>query len=507
MAPTRSHLTYAGFGILATLVGMAAGHLVASFIDPASSPVLAVGSTVIDLTPTPVKEWAVQTFGTADKPILVGSVMLGALVLAAIGGILARRRFIAGALVLVLLVALSGAAAVLRPGAGPLDAVPALATAVTGVGALWWLTHAAADAAGAPQHTADGPSRRGVLVAAGVLAAAAAAMGGAGRLVAGLRADPSDVTLPAPTDPAPAFPKGLDAQVPGISSFRTPTSSFYRIDTRLSLPVVDTEGYTLTIDGDVDQEVTLSFQDLLEMDLIERDITLTCVSNDVGGPYVGGARWLGVRLTDLLDRAGVGDRADQILSTDVDGMTISTPLGVATDGRDAMIAVGMNGEALPREHGFPVRMVVPGLYGFVSACKWLTRLTLTTYDEQEAYWTERDWATDAPIKISSRIDTPKSFDEIGAGETFIGGVAWAQDRGIGKVEVQVDGGPWQPAELGPSAGVDYWRQWYLPWDAKPGQHTLTVRAVSQEGETQAPAKAMPFPDGASGYQQIIVRVQ
>jgi len=499
-------LTYAGFGVLATLVGMAAGHLVASLVDPASSPVLAVGTAVIDLTPTPVKEWAVQTFGTADKPILVGSVMLGAALLAAIGGLVARRRFTAGALVLVLLVAVAGAAVVVRPGAGPLDAAPALATALTGVGALWWLTHAAS---GVTEGSApgDGPTRRGVLVAAGVLAAAAAAMGGVGRLVSGLRADPGDVALPAPADPAPPFPRGLDDRVQGISSFRTPHDSFYRIDTRLSLPVVDTEGYTLTIDGDVEEQVTLSFDDLREMDLIERDITLTCVSNDVGGPYVGGARWLGVRLTDVLDLARVGDTADQILSTDVDGMTISTPLGVATDGRDAMIAIGMNGAALPREHGFPVRMVVPGLYGFVSACKWLTRMTLTKYDEQQAYWTERDWATDAPIKVSSRIDTPKSFEEIGAGETFVGGVAWAQDRGIGKVEVQVDGGRWQQARLGPSAGVDYWRQWYLPWQAEPGQHTLTVRAVTQEGEVQTPARAMPFPDGASGYQQIIVRVQ
>ncbi|QBR93066.1 molybdopterin-dependent oxidoreductase [Nocardioides euryhalodurans] len=502
----KQRLTYAGFGILATLVGMAAGHLVASLIDPASSPVLAVGSTVIDLTPTPVKEWAVAQFGTADKPILVGSVMAGAAVLAAIGGILARRRFWLGASVLLLLVVVAAAAAVLRPGAGPLDAVPALATALTGVGALWWLTHAASAADREVESDAPGPSRRGVLIATGALAVAAAAMGGVGRLVTGLRADPSDVTLPKATDPAPAFPRGLEEKYPGIASFRTPTSDFYRIDTRLSLPTQGIEDYTLVIDGDVEEELTLTFQDLLDMDLIERDITLTCVSNDVGGPYVGGARWLGVRLTDLLDRAGVGGSADQILSTDVDGMTISTPLDVATDGRDAMIAVGMNGAALPREHGFPVRMVVPGLYGFVSACKWLTRMTLTTYDEQEAYWTERDWAIDAPIKISSRIDTPKSFEEIGSGKTFIGGVAWAQDRGIGKVEVQVDGGDWQTAELGPSAGVDYWRQWYLPWEAESGQHTLTVRAVSQEGEVQSPARAMPFPEGSSGYQQIIVRV-
>ena len=502
----RQRLTYAGFGILATLVGMATGHLVAALVDPASSPVLAVGSTVIDLTPTPVKEWAVQTFGTADKPILVGSVVLGAVLLAAVGGVLARRRFVAGALVLVLLVAVAGAAAVLRPGAGPLDVLPALATALVGVAALAWLVHAAARVPEPPLPTVDGPSRRGVLVAGGVLAAAAAAMGGAGRWISGLRADPSDVALPAATDPAPPLPSGLDDRVPGISPFRTPNASFYRIDTRLSLPVVDTDDWTLTIDGDVADEVTLTFDDLRDMDLIERDITLTCVSNDVGGPYVGGARWLGVRLTDLLDLATVGGTADQILSTDVDGMTISTPLEVATDGRDAMLAIGMNGEALPREHGFPARMVVPGLYGFVSACKWITRMTLTTYDAQQAYWTERGWATDAPIKIASRIDTPRSFAEIEAGRTFVGGVAWAQHRGIGGVEVQVDGGGWQEARLGPSGGVDYWRQWYLPWDPAPGEHTLSVRARTQDGTVQSPARAMPFPEGASGYQQIVVRV-
>ena len=500
---------YAGFGVLAAIVGIAAGHLVAALIDPASSPVLAIGSTVIDLTPTPVKEWAVARFGTADKPILVGSVMVGAALLAAVGGILARRRFALGAGVLVALVTLAGLAAVLRPTAGPLDALPALATALTGVGVLWWLTRSADGGtpdASAAETRGGSATRRGVLIAVGASAALAAVMGGVGRFVTSLRADPADVTLPAPTDPAPPFPKGLDDKIDGIASFRTPNADFYRIDTRLSLPTLGVEDYELVIDGDVDEELSFSFDDLKNMDLIERDITLTCVSNDVGGPYVGGARWLGVRLTDLLDLAGVGDKADQILSTDVDGMTISTPLKVATDGRDAMIAIGMNGEALPREHGFPVRMVVPGLYGYVSACKWITRMTLTTYDEQQAYWTERDWAIDGPIKISSRIDTPKSFDEIDAGDTFIAGVAWAQDRGIAKVEVQIDGADWQEAKLGPSAGVDYWRQWYLPWNAESGQHTLAVRAVDQDGTVQTPAKAMPFPNGSSGYQSIITRV-
>lgn len=517
----KNRLLFAGFGILATIFGMAAGHLVASLLDPASSPVLAVGSTVIDLTPTPMKEWAIRQFGTADKAILVGSVLLGALVLAAVGGILARRRFTLGAGLLVLLVAVAGGTAMLRPTAGFLDLVPALATAVTGVLALALLVHLA----GAPTGVTpldrgldrldrravttgahSGPSRRGVLIAAGVLTAAAAAMAGAGRWITALRTSPTDVDLPAATSPLAPLPQGLEGKVKGISPFQTPIKDFYRVDTRLSLPIISLDDYTLTIDGDVDEELTFTFDDLLAMDLVERDITLTCVSNDIGGPYVGAARWLGVPLKDLLERAGIGSRADQILSTDVDGMTISTPLAMAMDGRDALVAVGMNGEALPREHGFPVRMVVPGLYGFISACKWMTRMTLTTYDEAEAYWTERDWATDAPIKISSRIDTPKSFSEIDAGDTFIGGVAWAQTQGIGMVEVQVDGGAWEQAELGESAGDDYWRQWYLPWTARKGEHTVAVRATTKDGTQQSTVKAMPFPEGSSGLQKIIVRV-
>ena len=238
------------------------------------------------------------------------------------------------------------------------------------------------------------------------------------------------------------------------------------------------------------------------MPLIERDITLTCVSNDVGGPYVGAARWLGVRLTDLLDQAGVGTTADQILSTDVEGFTISTPLDLATDGRDAMVAIGMNGEALPREHGFPARLVVPGLYGFISATKWLTRLTLTTYDEQDAYWTD---ATGRPTPRSrSRAgSTPRSRSRRSTPATPSSAASPGRSTGgIDKVEVQVDGGAWQPAELGPSAGDDYWRQWFMPWKAESGEHTMAVRATTKDGEVQTPVKATPFPEGSSGLQQI-----
>ncbi len=345
-----------------------------------------------------------------------------------------------------------------------------------------------------------------MLIAAGVLTAAATVLAGAGQWITGRRTSPANVTLPEAADKAPALPQDLRSKVPGISRLQTSNSDFYRVDTRLTLPIVDLDDWTLTIDGDVENELTFTFDEILEMPMIERDITLTCVSNDVGGPYVGAARWLGVPLSDLFDMAGVGGSADQIYSTDVDGMTISTPLDMAMAQPDAMLAVGMNGEPLPQEHGFPARLVIPGLYGFISATKWIERLTLTTYAEKSAYWTDRDWATDAPIKIASRIDTPKSFDTIKGGDTFIGGVAWAQTRGIGKVEVQVDGGGWQEAELGSQVDVDYWRQWYLPWKAESGEHDISVRATDLDGEVQTAVKARPFPEGSSGLQRIIVRV-
>lgn len=506
----KNRLAHAGFGVLATVVGVALGHLVAALTTPSASPVLAVGSTVIDLTPTPLKEWAIVHFGTNDKTVLVGSVLVGVLLLAAVAGLLALKRFVYGAALLVVLVAVAAAAALTRPGAGATDVLPSLAAAVAGVAALGWLLRLrAGGATDAPTDSpAGGTSRRGVLVGAGVLAVAAAVMGGAGRWITSYRTRPEDVQLPAAADPAPPLPAGLEEKVPGISPFRTPTGAFYRVDTRLTLPVVSADGWTLTIDGDVDHEVTFTFDDLLAMDLIERDITLTCVSNDVGGKYIGSARWLGVPLLTLLDKAGIDHtKADQIVSTDVDGMTIGTPFELATDGRDAMIAVGMNGEALPREHGFPARMIVPGLYGFISATKWITRITLTTYAETDVYWTQRKWATDAPIKISSRIDTPKPLATVDRGRTVIGGVAWAQHQGgIAKVEVRIDGGGWQEARLGPTAGNDYWRQWYLPWTATPGQHSLAVRAVDGQGETQTAARATPFPNGSSGIQEIVVTV-
>jgi DMSO/TMAO reductase YedYZ molybdopterin-dependent catalytic subunit len=524
-------LLQALYGVLATLVGMAAAHLVAALTVPAASPVLAAGSTVIDLTPTPVKEWAIRTFGTADKPILIGSVLVVVLILAGIAGIVAARRLTLGITMIVGLAAIAGVLALLRPSAGVLDLVPSAVAALVGALTLAGLYRFADPAPAAEvgpsdamaartegdhghdrggdhaEPTTTSASRRTVLIATGGAALAAAAIAGAGRWVTQVRLGGTDIALPAAADKAAALPTGLEERIPGISAFRTPNDDFYRVDTALTVPTIDVDSWSLTIDGDVDQEVELSFDDLAGMRLVERDITLTCVSNDVGGPYIGAARWLGVPLQDVLDQAGIDTTgADQILCTDVDGMTISVPLKVALDGRDALIAIGMNGEALPREHGFPVRMVVPGLYGFVSACKWMVKMTLTTYDEQEAYWTERDWAIDAPIKLSSRIDTPEPLSNGDTGKTFIGGVAWAQGSGIKGVEVRIDGGPWQAAELGPDAGDDYWRQWFYEWDAEPGQHFIASRATNKDGDVQTAVRARPFPEGSSGIQEIAVNV-
>ncbi len=506
-------------GVLATLAGVAAGHLTAALLNPAASPVLAIGSAVIDLTPTPVKEYAVREFGTKDKPLLIGSVLLATLVLAGIAGYLAKKRLVRGSGLLFILVAISGLAAMVRPTAEPIDAVPALASALVAVGALSWMVRSrqsasvtSADApvvaAGTSNEVSQVPAAgRRALLATGTVAAFALAAGGAGTWIGKARTKIGNITFAKAADPAGAFPEGLEVQYPEISSLRTPTSKFYKVDTKLAVPIVDVDNWKLTIDGDVEEPFSITFDELAAMPLVERDITLTCVSNEVGGTYVGSARWLGVPVTALLDRARVGQKADQLLSVDVEGFKISTPLEVIQDGRDALIAIAMNGERLTRDHGFPARLVTPGVYGFVGATKWLEKLTLTTYAEEEAYWTERDWATDAPIKISARIDTPKPLSRIKGGKTVIGGVAWAQQRGIKGVEVRVDGGEWQRAKLGPEVTDDYWRQWYLPWEAQQGQHMLAVRAFTKDGEEQTEKRATPFPAGSSGIQEIVVVVE
>ncbi|WP_068263121.1 molybdopterin-dependent oxidoreductase [Janibacter limosus] len=497
----------AACGILAATLGTAAAHLVAAVVSPPSSPVLAIGSQVIDATPTPVKEWAVGTFGTADKPILIGSVAVVSLLLAAIAGVVRLRSRLLSTGLLILLTALAGAAAVLRPSAGSLAWLPALVAAVVGVLALDWLISRVVPSESAHSRP-DQPTRRR-LFALGGTGAAALALGGAGQGLIS-RTKPATLTLPTPAEPLPPLAKGVSLGKEGISPFITPNTEFYRIDTALLAPNVDPSDWTLTIDGDVPQGFSLSIDELLGLPMVERDITLNCVSNEVGGAYIGSARWLGVPTRELFARAGLDTDPKnpdlQVLSTSTEGMTISTPLSALLDDRDALVAVGMNGEPLPREHGFPARLVTPGLYGFVGATKWLTRMTVTRYDAASAYWTDREWAIDGRVQTQARIDTPRALRRIAPGRTFIGGVAWAQRRGISKVEVRVDDGPWQRATLGAEADVDCWRQWFLPWDATPGRHDFTVRATDGDGELQTKETAPPFPSGATGWHTSAVTV-
>lgn len=344
-------------------------------------------------------------------------------------------------------------------------------------------------------------------VAGGIAVAGAAAV--AGQVLSGRRVGDTarvGVALPRPATPAGPLPRGADFRIGGLSPFVTPNRDFYRVDTAIIVPQVNPNTWTLRIHGMVDRPIELTFDDLLRRPLTEADITLTCVSNEVGGQYVGNARWLGVRMADVLRAAGIQRDADMLLSTSADGFTCGTPVDVVLDGRDALFAVAMNGEVLPVDHGFPVRQVVPGLYGYVSATKWVVDIKVTRFDVDEAYWTPRGWAAKAPIKTQSRIDVPKPGARLRRGRTTIAGVAWAQHTGVAAVEVRIDGGAWQRARLAEVPGPDTWRQWALDWDATAGGHTIEVRATDAAGRTQTGRQASVAPDGATGWHTISVRV-
>jgi DMSO/TMAO reductase YedYZ molybdopterin-dependent catalytic subunit len=502
---TGGRWTFAVYGVVSALVGLAAGHLAAALIAPASSPVLVVGSTLIDLAPAPVKIAVIKWFGTADKPLLVGLVTAVTLALAAVAGILSRRRPTLGVGIVLGLGLVVAMLTATSPKFGSFGFIPALISGGVSAALLGALPQWTERADAADEAQSRASQRRTLLGSIGLLALSGIVFG-ASRAVRSGPTPAAVAPLPNPTTELPPLPRGLGAA--GITPLRTPLDDFYRVDTRLSVPNVDPADWRLTIDGDVERTVHFTYRQLLAMPMIERDITLACVSNPVGGPYAGGARWLGVRLTDLLKRAGPGSgKADQILSTDVGGMTISTPLDAATDGRDAMIAVGMNGQPLPAEHGYPARLIVPGLYGFIGATKWIRRMTLTTYAKEQAYWTPRGWATEAPIKLASRIDVPRDGDELDAGDVVVGGIAWApDDGGVGRVQVRIDEGAWRDATLGPSGGAVYWRQWFVRWDAPKGEHRIRVRVVGENGEVQTSKPAEPAPDGASGHHQVRVSV-
>lgn len=518
-------------GILAAGVALGVAELAAALLgNGRASPVVAIGGSVIDATPRWLKEWAIRSFGTNDKTVLVGSIVAALVLLALLTGMLAvgnRRVGLAGVAVLCLVGAVS---AITRPGADLLDALPSVLGGLAGAAALLMLLRplrarpdgdvsltpvpprpapfgvsedrAAGYLARVDRGGAAYDRRAFLLTSVGAVVVGAAA-GAAGRSALtkrlNVRASRAAVVLPAPSSPAAPLPPGTDLRLPGLSPFRTANRDFYRIDTALLVPQLSTNDWRLRVHGMVEREIELDYAALLARGLVERDITLTCVSNEVGGSLVGSTRWLGAPLADLLREAGVRPGADQILSRSVDGMTIGTPTDVVMDGRDAMLAVAMNGEPLPTRHGFPVRMVVPGLYGYVSATKWVVELELTRFVDAQAYWVERGWALRGPIKTMTRIDTPNGRNQVRAGQVAIAGVAWAQHRGIERVEVRVDRGAWQQARLASVPSTDTWRQWVVGWDATPGEHVIEARATDATGSPQPQRKSDPFPSGATGW--------
>ncbi|MFI6260823.1 molybdopterin-dependent oxidoreductase [Micromonospora sp. NPDC051006] len=525
-------------GITAAAVAIGVAELVAVLTGPRSAPLVAVGGVVVDTVPEPLKQFAIDLFGRYDKLALLTGTALLLAAFAALLGVLSLRRLAVGLAGIAGFAALGVAAALTRVDADAADALPSLLGAALGAIVLWafiagplemdpwpWTPPTPAPAVpapaaaggvapppagGAPLEVTDPGSRRRFLTGTGALLGAAAVTGLGGHWLAGRRgvsAARQAVVLPAPASPAPALPAGADLSLTQLAPYVTSNAGFYRIDTALVVPQVDPETWQLRIHGRVRRPLTISFAELLARPMVERYVTLACVSNEVGGDLIGNARWLGVPIRNLLDEVEPEEGAAQVVGRSVDGWTCGTPTAALRDARDALLAVGMNGEPLPIEHGFPVRMVVPGLYGYVSACKWVTELELTSFADFDAYWVPRGWSAQGPIKTQSRIDAPRARNRLSAGRVVVAGVAWAQQRGIRRVEVRVDDGPWQDAALAPTVSVDTWVQWSWGWDATPGEHRLQVRATDATGETQTAREQGVAPDGATGWHTVTVTVR
>ena len=532
--PPRRAMTGALIGLLSVAVFLAVAQLASLFGGRSSAPVLAIGETFVDHTPLALKEFAVRNFGTNDKLVLIVGIFAVIALVAVAVGVAAMRHAEFGTAGVVALAVIAGFAAHSRPDAGIAAPLPAVAGAVAALIAFRFLLRAAATRgprmsletfaaraiAGEPDPepaAVASADRRRFLVASGGVAATAVVAGAVGatgsRRGAAAIASRDAVVIPvvAPTTSsatatatAPLIKPEL--AIPGLSPFFTPKKDFYRIDTALSVPEIDANTWSLRIHGMVDKELRLSFADLRAMPAVENDVTLCCVSNPVGGPYISNARWTGVLLADVLAKAGVHKDATQVFSTSADGWTCGSQTSVILDGRAAMLAYGMNGEALPIPHGFPVRLVVPGLYGYVSATKWVTDIELTTMDKQ-GYWMPRGWSQLGPVKTHSRIDVPSGRKPAKAGLSPIAGVAWSQHKGIAKVEISIDNGPWLEAKLAGEDVTDTWRQWmYDGWQATKGSHRIRVRATDKTGYVQTEEVADVAPNGATGYHEVAVNV-
>ena len=499
-------------GFLAAALGLALGTLLAKLFTGVPTPITSVGNRAVDFAPPFLKDFAINQFGTNDKPVLIGGVVATLAIVAAVAGAIGvtRPRIAVGAMGALGFIAFLAALFDRTATANRIIVLlPTVLTAVVAIAAMTFLLRRMGVVRG-ELGSADGFERRAFLIGALGVAAVAAIGGGLTRVFGGAAAKESraNITLPKAAQTAPPIPDGVQVDVDGVSKFITPNRDFYRIDTALSVPDVPAENWSLRIHGMVDTELNLSYRDILDMDLVEHRVTLTCVSNEVGGPYVGNAVWLGVETKTLLEMAGVKAGADAVKTTSADSWTCGSPLDTWTDERSSMIAIGMNGEPLPLVHGFPARVVVPGLYGYVSATKWLTDIEVTRFADFKAYWTTRDYDAEAPIKFSSRIDVPKSFQTFKAGSVKFGGVAWAQASGIAKVEVKVDKGEWQDAKLATEDTIETWRQWsFEAPELEAGTHKLTVRATNADGETQTSDRARIRPNGTTGWHSVQFRVE
>ena len=501
----------AGCGLLAVGAGVAASELVTGLLSLRMSPAVALGEAIIKLTPGPVAEWFIHLVGRNDKPLLITGIFVGLAACGALLGMLAARNRTAAYVLLVALGAIGMWAESYQHGSTFLDIAPAIVAPLVAIPLLGWLLDARPSesevASDSNESATAMVSRRTFLMRGALVVGGSLVVAAGGRILSRSRAavESARKHLKLPLGRT-RVPTGVSVGVQGVSDWETPVDSFYRIDTSLSPPLIEPKDWQLRIHGMVDRELTLTYQDLLQRGLTDAWITLNCVSNPVGGPLIGNARWSGVRIADLLAEAGVQSGADAVLSTSKDGWNCGTPIEVLTDDRNALLAVALDGQPLPIEHGFPVRMVVPGLYGFVSATKWVVDLNVTRFVDFTAYWTSRGWSPQAPVKTSSRIDVPDSASGLNVGQVSIGGVAWAQHRGIDAVEVQVDGGDWVSATLGVEPTIDSWVQWKYDWNAPAGSHTIAVRATDGTGAVQSGQDVGVVPSGSEGYHTISVHV-
>ena len=495
-------------GVAGAGIALGAGELTAAVLSgPGPSPVSAVGTEFIDRYAASLKDVAVEVFGTNDKPALIVGIVVFSLALGAVIGLAARRWWPIAPIGFVAFGCLGGWALSTDPlGTTSTAVLSAMVAIAAGIASFAWLWRLAATE---PEPAGPALQRRQFLAVSGGVVLIAATSGVLSRRLR----DPGSVdsarrstTLPRPVNSTPP-PSTQPFSVAGLSPFVTPNDDFFRIDTALTTPRVDAAGWRLSVDGLVERPFELSYDDLLGLDSIAETITLQCVSNEVGGSLVGNAVWQGVPLSALLERAGVRRGATQIVGRSVDGWTAGFPTELARDGRVAMVAYAMNGEPLPVEHGYPARLMVAGLYGYVSATKWLERIELTTWEDFDGYWVPRGWSKEGPIKTASRIDVPRSSTVLTPGPQTIAGVAWAPGRGIELVEVQIDDGPWQTAELGRVPSDNTWVQWRLVWDATAGDHVVRVRATDGDGATQTEEIARPAPNGATGWHTRRVRVR